>query len=128
MGVRDPLESVSGMHWNRCPQCLGIRIQRPETPRRCQRHDLPRPGKLYLRRVAIDAVECALLVGSLRRLGRPSDCSPPAPIRSLAYFLPVVEELLEQPGRSSYLDYPRRKMRRYGGQVKLSAQIPDLLT
>jgi hypothetical protein len=43
---------------------------------------------------------------------------PLAPIRSLAYFLPVVEELTENPVDAGYLDYLRHKMRIHGGKKK----------
>ncbi len=86
-------------------------VQLPETPRRCRRQDLLRAAELYRRGVDLETVECALLLGSLRRLGRSSDCPPLGPIRSLAYFLPVVEELVENPVDPSYRDYLRHKMR-----------------
>ena len=45
----------------------------------------------------LHAVETALLVGSLRRLIRPAGAPPLSPIRSLAYFRPVIEELQHIP-------------------------------
>jgi hypothetical protein len=55
--------------------------------------------------VSLPIVETALLLGSLRRLLRPGEAPRLAPIRSLAYFRPVVEELLETPVPDSYRAY-----------------------
>ena len=54
----------------------------------------------------------ALLLGSLRRLIRPADAPRLAPIRSLAYFRPVIEELQENPAPENYRDYLRLKLRK----------------
>jgi hypothetical protein len=47
----------------------------------------------------------------LRRLIRPADAPRLSPIRSLAYFRPVIEELRAHPAPDSYLDYLRLKLR-----------------
>jgi hypothetical protein len=60
--------------------------------------------------VPLETVEAALLLGSLRRLLRPKDATPLSPIRSLAYFLPVIEELIQNPAPGNYLDYLRLKL------------------
>jgi len=59
----------------------------------------------------LSLVETALLLGSLRRLCRPSDLRPLPRIRSLAYFQPVIEELQDHPVPDGYLDYLRLKLR-----------------
>ena len=59
----------------------------------------------------METVETALLLGSLRRLIRPADSPRLAPIRSLAYFRPVIEELQENPAPENYRDYLRLKLR-----------------
>lgn len=56
-------------------------------------------------------VETALFLGSLRRLMRPADAPRLSPIRSLAYFRPVIEELRAHPAPESYLSYLRLKLR-----------------
>jgi hypothetical protein len=61
--------------------------------------------------VPLNTVETALLLGSLRRLIRPPDAPRLAPIRSLAYFRPVIEELQENPAPANYRDYLRLKLR-----------------
>ena len=61
-------------------------------------------------------METALLLGSLRRLIRPADAPRLSPIRSLAYFRPVIDELRTHPAPENYLDYLRLKphQARYG--------------
>ena len=56
-------------------------------------------------------VETALLLACLRRMARPSDVPPLPRIRSLAYFQPVIDELLEHPAPGGYLEYLRLKLR-----------------
>jgi len=57
-------------------------------------------------------VESALLLGSLRRLMRPPHVPPLPPVRSLAYFLPIIAELQQQPLPDGYLEYLRLKLRK----------------
>jgi hypothetical protein len=47
--------------------------------------------------VALATIEAALLLAIARRSGRPLDLPPLPLVRSLAYFLPVVEELRLDP-------------------------------
>jgi hypothetical protein len=61
--------------------------------------------------VPLRVVETALLLGSLRRLIRPPDAPRLSPIRSLAYFRPVIDELRTHPAPENYLDYLRLKLR-----------------
>ena len=58
----------------------------------------------------------------LRRLSRPSDLPPLPKIRSLAYFLPVIEELQQQPLPDGYLDYLRLKLRKLSAPARPDVQ------
>ena len=91
---------------------LMLYLELPETPLRAGPHDRERAGELLRRQVPFSVVESALLLGSLRRLGRPEDSPPLSPIRSFAYFIPVIEELLVTPLPDGYLQYLRDKVRR----------------
>jgi hypothetical protein len=68
--------------------------------------------QLHDRGIPLRIVESALLLGSLRRLVRPADLPPLPPIRSLAYFQPVIDELLVHPMPDNYLEYLRIKLNR----------------
>jgi len=69
--------------------------KRPGTTGTVRRPDRMLAAHLYERGVAVTVVENALLLGAARRLIRPPGAMPLAAVRSLAYFLPVVEEVLE---------------------------------
>ena len=87
-------------------------IDLPDTPLRPGPQDQSNARRLYQQGVPLTLVEGALLLASLRRLTRNSDRPPLPPIRSLAYFQPVITELLQQPLPDGYLDYLRRKFQK----------------
>ena len=57
--------------------------------------------------IAFDLIETALLLAITRRNRRDPQAPPLPPIRSLAYFLPVIEELRLHPLDPGYLRYLR---------------------
>jgi hypothetical protein len=91
---------------------VDLYLRLPDTPRRLSRHDLRLIQQLWQRQIPLTTVETALLLASLRRAVRPPDAIPLGPIRSLHYFLPVIEELLHTPLRQgdTYLAYLRSKI------------------
>ena len=56
-----------------------------------------------------------------RRLTRESQALPLQPIRSLYYFVPVIEEVLPLPLTDNYLRYLKRKMRALVPTQKLNS-------
>lgn len=89
---------------------LRLYLQLPETPAQPSSRDCFCAHQLQQRGVPLPLIESAFLLGSLRRLLRPPDAPPLPPVRSLAYFHPVIEELLHTPISDSYLDYLRYQM------------------
>jgi hypothetical protein len=87
------------------------RQRRLLTPLRASTSDQWLARRFYDDGVPLRVMETALLLGSLRRLIRPADAPRLSPIRSLAYFRPVVDELRTHPAPESYLDYLRLKLR-----------------
>lgn len=87
-------------------QYLGL----PDTPHRASQHDQKVARQLFKQGVALDVIESALLLGSLRRRVRPEGALPLPPVRSLAYFLPVIAEVIDQPLPTGYVDYLRHKL------------------
>jgi hypothetical protein len=67
------------------------------------------------------SIETAFLLGSLRRLLRPTEAAALSPIHSLAYFAPVIEEVLHNPVPDTYIEYLRRKTQPFAGK-KVAAQ------
>jgi hypothetical protein len=86
-------------------------IEMPDTPMRVSASDQCLARHFHQDGVPLETVEAALLLGSLRRLIRPADAQRLTPIRSLAYFRPVIEELQQNPAPANYRDYLRLKLR-----------------
>jgi hypothetical protein len=102
---------------------LVLYVDLPDTPLRASVQDHRQARRLHERGVPLRLVESALLLASLRRLVRPADVPPLSPIRSLAYFQPVVEELLAHPLPGNYLEYLRLKLRRMAGERIAPADV-----
>jgi hypothetical protein len=102
---------------------LILYVELPETPLRTSVQDQWQARRLCDRSVPLRVVESALLLASLRRLVRPADGPPLSPIRSLAYFLPVIDELLSHPAPDNYLEYLRLKLRRLTEEQNVSAEV-----
>jgi hypothetical protein len=91
-------------------------VELPETPLSANLQDHRQARRLHDRGIPLRIVESALLLGSLRRLIRPADLPPLPAIRSLAYFQPVIDELLAHPMLENYLEYLRHKLNRFAAR------------
>ena len=91
---------------------VDLYLRLPDTPRRLSRDDLRLARQLWERQIPVATVETAFLSACARRAARRPDAVPLGPIRSLHYFLPVIEELLHTPLRygETYLAYLRRQV------------------
>jgi len=87
---------------------LSLYRRLPDTPARPRPADRQLAGELFRRRVRLDVFEVAMRLAVGRRLARAPDAYPLAPIRSLYYFLPVLDELPPGPPPEGYLEYLRR--------------------
>jgi hypothetical protein len=70
---------------------LAAYVALPDTACRPRRADRALAHQLFAERVTLSTVLEALLLAHTRRHLNPT--SPPAPVRSLHYFLPVIREL-----------------------------------
>jgi hypothetical protein len=68
--------------------------------------------ELYRRGVPLEKIENALMLAAVRRMIRPADAPPLPVVRSLAYFTPVIEEVLEMEVSEEYFLYVRQKLQR----------------
>jgi len=104
---------------------LDLYLRLPDTPCRVSRHDVRLVRQLWERNIPLTTAETALLLASVRRASRRPDAVPLGPIRSMHYFLPVIEELLHTPLHhgDAYLAYLRSKvpLRPASGPVTSSA-------
>ena len=98
-------------------------VQLPDTPLCANLQDQRQAKRLHDRAVPLPVIESALLLASLRRMVRPADAAPLPPIRSLAYFQPVIDELLEHPAPANYLEYLRFKMLRIADERSTPAGV-----
>jgi hypothetical protein len=89
---------------------LTLYVDLPDTPLRTNTQDQRQARIWFDRGVPLPVVETALLLACLRRIRAPGVPSLPR-IRSLAYFQPVIEELLEHPVPDGYLQHLRFKLR-----------------
>ena len=69
-------------------------------------------AQLHERGVSLETVENAFILAAARRMIRPVDAAPLGTIRSLAYFLPVIEEVLQLKVGQQYFQYLRHKLQR----------------
>jgi hypothetical protein len=89
--------------------------QTPGTTGTVHRPDRVLAAQLQERGVPLEAVENALVLAAVRRMVRPDGAPPLATVRSLAYFSPVIEEVLHSPVSPGYFQYLRQKIQRLTG-------------
>jgi hypothetical protein len=83
----------------------------PGTMGTIRRTDRVLAAQLYQRGISASVIENAFVLAATRRLIRPADAPPLSTIRSLAYFLPVIEEVLGLHVSPEYFQYLRHKLR-----------------
>ncbi|MCC7498248.1 MAG: hypothetical protein IT160_11770 [Bryobacterales bacterium] len=113
-GAADPTAYIAAV--------LTLYVDLPETPLRASVSDQWLARRFHDDGVPLHAVETALMLGSLRRLIRPAGAPPLSPIRSLAYFRPVIAELQAHPVPVGYLDYLRLKLRQAASALPADPQ------
>jgi hypothetical protein len=89
---------------------LKIYVGLPETPTRPRPQDRKLAQELFMQGIEVTVVEAALLLASVRRLARDSSAPRLSPVRSLHYFLPVIEEIQITPVTNDYVAYLRWKL------------------
>lgn len=82
----------------------------PGTTGTIRRQDRLLAASLHERGVPLIAVENALVLAAARRLFRPADAPSLPTIRSIAYFSPVIDEVLHSHVSQEYFLYLRRKL------------------
>ena len=85
----------------------------PDTSGAVRRPDRLLAAQLYQRGVPLEAVENALTLAAARRLARATDAPPLGIIRSLAYFSPVIEEVLHLQVSPDYFRHLRNRLAQF---------------
>jgi hypothetical protein len=85
----------------------------PGTMGTVRRPDRLLAEQLYQRGVSVSVIENALTLAAARRLMRSTDAPPLGTIRSLAYFLPVIDEVLSLSVSQDYFQHLRQKLHRF---------------
>jgi len=85
----------------------------PGTMGTVRRPDRLLAEQLYQRGVSVSVIENALTLAAARRLMRPADAPPLGTVRSLAYFLPVIDEVLGLSVSQDYFQHLRQKLQRF---------------
>jgi hypothetical protein len=86
-------------------QLLKFYCHTPGTLGRVRREDRRLAVELCSRGVSLQTIEDAFLLATARRCLRAPDAAPLAPVRSLAYFVPVIEEVMTTPLPGGFGDY-----------------------
>lgn len=89
----------------------------PDTPDRPRSPDRRLAAELERRRVPLDLVRTAFVLGTARRTLSPS--APLPAIRSLHYFLPILEEVQQEPIDPGYVEHLRRRLQAVGSAEAL---------
>ena len=93
-------------------QVLEAYRKTPGTMGTVRRPDRMLAAQLYQRGVALSVIENAFILAAVRRQIRTANTPPLGTVRSLAYFLPVIDEVLELKVSPSCFQYLRHKLAR----------------
>ncbi len=92
---------------------LAAHVELRDTPDRPRPPDRTLAAQLYAREIPLEVVRDALILAHARRTLRPPDAPPLPPVRSLYYFLPIIEELSQKPLPNMSIDYLKAKLKRF---------------
>lgn len=86
-------------------------LRLPGTPVRASRNDRKLAAALYDRRVPLRVVWAAFVIAAARRAIRSPQQRKLDTIRTLYYFVPAIDEVLDTPPDSDYICYLAGKLR-----------------
>ena len=93
-------------------QLLDLYLSLRDTPDRPRVQDRQLARQLFDRGVDLQTISVAILLGAARRQYRDPSATPLPEVRSLAYFLPILEELPGPLPPDGYLEYLLTTVRR----------------
>jgi hypothetical protein len=89
---------------------LELYCNTPSTIGRVRREDRQLARDLYHRGVTLRIIEQSMVLAAARRSFRAPDAPVLSPIRSLHYFIPVIEEVSGNPPSNEYINYLKMKL------------------
>ena len=92
-------------------QDIALYCTTPGTLGRPRPEDRRLAAALYARGISLSILEQAFTLAASRRCFRALDAPPLTIIRSMHYFLPVIEEALNHPLDPAYVDYLKSKLK-----------------
>jgi hypothetical protein len=98
-----------------CSAVLDCYQALPDTPNRFSRSDRSLAQRWFHQQIPLPQIQAAFALALLRRHLRPEGYPPLPPIRSLHYFVPLLEEVSQQ--APPYLDFCRFKARHLFPQI-----------
>lgn len=107
------MKSFPANRENYIKQALELYRCVPGTLGRIRREDRLLAADLHDRSIDLSTLESAFVLAAARRCLRSPDAHPLAPIRSMHYFMPVIEEILANPLAAEYLAYLKSKLKQY---------------
>ena len=103
-------------------QALELYRRVPGTLVRVRREDRLLAADLHDRGINLSTLEAAFVLAAARRCFRSPEAYPLTSIRSMHYFLPVIEEILINPPAPEYLAYLKSKLKKHVAVVSPSVR------
>ena len=89
---------------------LSAYLDLPDTPPRARAADRVLARSLFAQEVSLELARAAFVLARARRVIRPETAAPLGPVRSLHYFLPVIEELRISPPDPAYIRHVQARL------------------
>jgi len=100
-------------------------LRLPGTPLRASRQDRRLAAALYDRHIPISTVWAAFVIAATRWAVRAPQQRPLDKIRSLYYFVPAIDEVLDTPPDATYIHYLATKLRPFVSDKQAHLISPD---
>ena len=104
-------------------QVLELYSHTPGTVGRISCADHRLAAEFHLRGIPLATIEAAFVLAASRRSFRAPDAFPLAPIRSMHYFIPVIEEVMANPLDTSYVAYIKSKLKGWSARNACSTPL-----
>jgi hypothetical protein len=98
-------------------QAVELYRNTPGTLGRVRREDRRLAAHLHVRGISLSTLEQAFLLAAARRCFRAPDAPPLTPIRSIYYFIPIIDEVLANPLGAGYVAYLKSKLKSLAPEV-----------